>query len=171
MLEGRRGLLEDRGLVTALEEPWGDQAGQVGRVGERHGSIRRAVLGRIFDHNCYFLSLTHHGGSRHLSRDDLLLHLLGESILQGEVVPSVDKQLVFEVLRRVEILARRLLPVAAPLQEHLVMFRLRLDSVFVSKALYGINLWKSPLLRLGRLVRRRGTTAGGPNGSPGEGKL
>ena len=55
MLEGRGGLLEDRGLVAALEETRGDQAGQVGRVGERHGSIRRAVLGRIFGHNFYFL--------------------------------------------------------------------------------------------------------------------
>jgi len=44
-----------------------------------------------------------------------LLHLLCESILQSEVVPSVDQQLVFEVLRRVEILARRLLSVAPAL--------------------------------------------------------
>jgi len=43
------------------------------------------------------------------------LHLLGESILQGEVVPSVDQQLVFQVLRGVEILARWLLTVASPL--------------------------------------------------------
>ena len=35
VLEGRRGLLEDRGLVAALEER-GDEAGQVGRVRERH---------------------------------------------------------------------------------------------------------------------------------------
>ena len=63
--------------------------------------------------------MTDHGGSRHLSRDDLLLHLLGESILQGEVVPSVDQQLVFQVLRRVEILARRLLTVAPALKLHL----------------------------------------------------
>jgi len=43
------------------------------------------------------------------------LHLLSESILQREVVPSVDQQLVFQVLRRVEILARRLLTVAPAL--------------------------------------------------------
>ena len=71
-----------------------------------------------------FLSLllisfvTDHGGSGHLSRDDLLLHLLSESILQREVVPSVDQQLVFQVLRRVEILARRLLTVAPALKLH-----------------------------------------------------
>ena len=34
VLEGRRGLLEDRGLVAALEERR-DEARQVGRVGER----------------------------------------------------------------------------------------------------------------------------------------
>jgi len=43
------------------------------------------------------------------------LHLLGESVLQGEVVPPVDQQLVFQVLRRMEILARRLLTVAPTL--------------------------------------------------------
>ena len=62
--------------------------------------------------------MTDHGGSGHLSRDDLLLHLLSESILQREVVPSVDQQLVFQVLRRVEILARRLLTVAPALKLH-----------------------------------------------------
>ena len=60
--------------------------------------------------------MTDHGGSRHLSRDDLLLHLLGESVLQGEVVPPVDQQLVLQVLRRVEILARWLLTVAPTLE-------------------------------------------------------
>ena len=60
--------------------------------------------------------MTDHGGSRHLSGDDLLLHLLGEGVLQGEVVPPVDQQLVLQVLRRVEILARRLLPVAPALK-------------------------------------------------------
>ena len=35
---------------------------------------------------------THHGG--HLAWDDLLLHLLGEGVLQREVVPPVDQQLV-----------------------------------------------------------------------------
>ena len=63
-----------------------------------------------------FFCGTDHGGSRHLSRDDLLLHLLGESILQGEVVPPVDQQLVFEVLRWMEILARGLFTVAPTLQ-------------------------------------------------------
>ena len=60
--------------------------------------------------------LTHHGGSRHLTRDDLLLHLLGESVLQRQVVPPVDQQLVLQVLRRVEILARWLLTVAPTLE-------------------------------------------------------
>ena len=60
--------------------------------------------------------LTHHGGSRHLTRDDLLLHLLGESVLQRQVVPPVDQQLVLQVLRRVEILARWLLTVASTLE-------------------------------------------------------
>ena len=124
--------------------------------------------------------MTHHGGSRHLSRDDLLLHLLGESVLQGEVVPPVDQQLVFQVLRRMEILARRLLTVAPTLKIwsqldlcQIFIFSMVVLSIFVSKALYGINLWKSPLLRLSRLVRRSGTRAAGagPNGCPGEGKL
>jgi len=52
---------------------------------------------------------------RHLARDDLLLHLLGQGILQSKMVPSVYQQLVLEVLRRVEILASRLLPVTASL--------------------------------------------------------
>ena len=60
--------------------------------------------------------LTHHGGSRHLTRDDLLLHLLGESVLQRQVVPPVDQQLVLQVLRGVEILARWLLTVAPTLE-------------------------------------------------------
>ena len=66
--------------------------------------------------------LTHHGGSRHLTRDDLLLHLLGESVLQRQVVPPVDQQLVLQVLRRVEILARWLLTVAPTLQLDLLRF-------------------------------------------------
>ena len=81
--------------------------------------------------------VTDHGGSRHLSRDDLLLHLLGEGVLEGEVVPPVDQQLVLQVLRRVEVLASRLLPVAPALQSSTC-------EIFVSKVLHGINLWKSP---------------------------
>jgi len=61
------------------------------------------------------MTLYRHGGSRHLSRDDLLLHLLGEGVLEGEVVPPVDQQLVLQVLRGVEVLASRLLAVAPAL--------------------------------------------------------
>jgi len=45
----------------------------------------------------------------------LLLHLLGEGILESEVVTPVDEKLVLQVLRWVEILARRLLPITPPL--------------------------------------------------------
>jgi len=45
----------------------------------------------------------------------LLLHLLSEGVLEGEVVPAIDEQLVLEVLRRVEVLAGRLLPVTPAL--------------------------------------------------------
>ena len=55
----------------------------------------------------------HHGG--HLARDDLLLHLLSEGVLEGEVVPAVDEELVLEVLGRVEVLAGGLLPVTPAL--------------------------------------------------------
>ena len=83
---------------------------------------------------------TDHGGSRHLSRDDLLLHLLGEGVLEGEVVPPVDQQLVLQVLRGVEVLASRLLAVAPALQSSMC----EIFSSFVCKVLHGINLWKSP---------------------------
>ena len=94
--------------------------------------------------------VTDHGGSRHLSRDDLLLHLLGEGVLEGEVVPPVDQQLVLQVLRRVEVLARRLLSVAPALQSSICEI---FSVIFVSKVLQGVNLWKSPFLRRSRLVR------------------
>ena len=84
--------------------------------------------------------VTDHGGSRHLSRDDLLLHLLGEGVLEGEVVPPVDQQLVLQVLRGVEVLASRLLAVAPALQSSIC----EIFSSFVCKVLHGINLWKSP---------------------------
>ena len=57
---------------------------------------------------------TYHG--RHLARNDLLLHLLRQRVLQGEVVPPIDEQLVLEVLGRVEVLARWLLPVTPTLR-------------------------------------------------------
>ena len=85
--------------------------------------------------------VTDHGGSRHLSRDDLLLHLLGEGVLEGEVVPPVDQQLVLQVLRRVEVLASRLLPVAPALQSSICEI---FSVIFVSKVLHGVNFWKSP---------------------------
>ena len=94
--------------------------------------------------------VTDHGGSRHLSRDDLLLHLLGEGVLEGEVVPPVDQQLVLQVLRGVEVLASRLLAVAPALQSSM---REIFSVILVSKVLHDINLWKSPLLRQSRLVR------------------
>ena len=82
--------------------------------------------------------MTDHGGSRHLPRDYLLLHLLGESILQREVVPSVDQQLVFEVLRGVEILARWLLTVAPALQR-------RFESDCIS-SLLELNICKQSII-------------------------
>ena len=85
--------------------------------------------------------VTDHGGSRHLSRDDLLLHLLGEGVLEGEVVPPVDQQLVLQVLRGVEVLASRLLAVAPALQSSICEI---FSVIFVCKVLHGINLWKSP---------------------------
>ena len=85
--------------------------------------------------------VTDHGGSRHLSRDDLLLHLLGEGVLEGEVVPPVDQQLVLQVLRGVEVLASRLLPVAPALQSSICEI---FSVIFVCKVLHGVNLWKSP---------------------------
>ena len=85
--------------------------------------------------------MTHHGGSRHLSRDDLLLHLLGEGVLEGEVVAPVDQQLVLQVLRGVEVLASRLLTVAPALQSSICEI---FSVIFVSKVLQGINFWKSP---------------------------
>lgn len=42
-------------------------------------------------------------------------HLLHEGILQGKVIPSVDQQLIFEVLWRMEVLAWRLLSVTPAL--------------------------------------------------------
>ena len=61
----------------------------------------------------------HH--SRYLSRHHGRLarshaHLQHQGVLQGQVVPSVDEQLVLEVLRRVEVLAGRLLSVAPALK-------------------------------------------------------
>lgn len=43
--------------------------------------------------------------------------LLEDGVLQGQVVPPVDQQLVLEVLRGVEVLARRLVAIAPTLQE------------------------------------------------------
>ena len=40
---------------------------------------------------------------------------MSEGVLEGEVVPAIDEQLVLEVLRRVEVLAGRLLPVTPAL--------------------------------------------------------
>jgi len=54
-----------------------------------------------------------HGGQ--LAGDDLLLHLLGQRVLQCQVVSPVDEELVLQVLRRVEILAGRLLSVTPTL--------------------------------------------------------
>ena len=59
---------------------------------------------------------THHGGQ--LAGDDLLLHLLGQRVLQCQVVSPVDEELVLQVLRRVEILAGRLLSVTPTLLQH-----------------------------------------------------
>jgi len=53
--------------------------------------------------------------SRNLTRDELLLHLLGECILECEVVPPVYEQLVLQVLRGMEIFARGLLAVTPAL--------------------------------------------------------
>jgi len=50
-----------------------------------------------------------------LAGDDLLLHLLGQRILEREVIPAVDEELVLQMLWRVEILAGRLLPVTPAL--------------------------------------------------------
>ena len=44
--------------------------------------------------NLFISDLTHHGG--HLARNDLLLHLLGQGILQRQVVAAVDEQLVLK---------------------------------------------------------------------------
>lgn len=49
-------------------------------------------------------------------RQSLNLNLCHERVFQGQMIPSVDKQLVFEVLGRVEVLAGRLLSVATSLQ-------------------------------------------------------
>ena len=63
---------------------------------------------------CTVLSKSYH--SRNLTRDELLLHLLGECILECEVVPPVYEQLVLQVLRGMEIFARGLLAVTPALQ-------------------------------------------------------
>jgi len=58
------------------------------------------------------------GGAKHgwdLARDNLLLHLLGQGILQSKVVASVDQQLILEMLRRMKILAGWFLSVTASL--------------------------------------------------------
>lgn len=59
----------------------------------------------------------HHGrhGRVHHGRPDVA-HLLHERVLEGQVVPAVDEQLIFQVLRRVEVLAGRLVAVAATLE-------------------------------------------------------
>ena len=44
--------------------------------------------------NLFISDLTHHGG--HLAWNDLLLHLLGQGILQRQVVAAVDEQLVLK---------------------------------------------------------------------------
>lgn len=53
--------------------------------------------------------------SRYLTRNDLLLHLLGQSVLQGEVIPSIDEELVLEMLGRVEVFTGWLLSVTPAL--------------------------------------------------------
>lgn len=56
----------------------------------------------------------------HLSRDDGLTgrqtHLLYERILQRQVIPPIDEQLILEMLRRVEVLAWWLFPVTPTLE-------------------------------------------------------
>lgn len=42
-------------------------------------------------------------------------HLLHDGVLEGEMVPAVDQQLVLEMLGRVEVFARGLLTIAATL--------------------------------------------------------
>lgn len=42
-------------------------------------------------------------------------HLLHERILQRQMIPSVDEELILQMLRRMEILARRLFPVTPTL--------------------------------------------------------
>ena len=54
--------------------------------------------------------MTYHSGD--LAWEDLVVHLLCESILECQVVPPVDEELVLEVLGRVEVLAGGLLAVA-----------------------------------------------------------
>lgn len=51
----------------------------------------------------------------HHGRPDVA-HLLHERVLEGQVVPAVDEQLVFEVLRRVEVFAGWLVAVAPTLE-------------------------------------------------------
>ena len=46
-----------------------------------------------------------------------MLHLLRERVLEGEMVPAVDEELVLEVLGRMEVLAPRLLAVATCLKK------------------------------------------------------
>ena len=63
---------------------------------------------------------THH--SRYLTRNELLLHLLGEGILESEVVPPVDQELVLQMLGWVEIFASWLLTVTSPLKLYYFVF-------------------------------------------------
>lgn len=57
---------------------------------------------------------------RHLTRHEGLAraktHLLHEGILQRQMIPPVYQELVLEVLWRMEVLARRLLPVTPALR-------------------------------------------------------
>lgn len=66
-------------------------------------------------------TVTYHGG--HLTRHQRLPrgqpHLLHQRILQRQVIASVDQQLVLQVLRRVEILAWRLVSVTPSLQQQI----------------------------------------------------
>jgi len=43
------------------------------------------------------------------------VNLVGEGVLQGQMVTPIDQQLVLEVLRRMEVFAGRLLAVATSL--------------------------------------------------------
>jgi hypothetical protein len=75
--------------------------------------------------------------SRNLSRNQRLTwwgqpHLLHQSILQGKMIPSIDQQLIFQVLWRMEVLAWRLLPITPTLYKKLQIIQGKLQESFFS---------------------------------------